>query len=112
MPADAAATHGCGGQWHDLEIHILGHALDDLVRACECGAAAENELERACVDRGECRYGAYDEKILFDEGDTRQAKERLDFAERALLITAQGAIPCPDISGDATSGSCVDVQRD
>jgi len=90
----AAADRRCRRR-HDLEIHILGHALDELVRAGECGAAAEHHGERGGIDGGQGADRAQDMDVLLDQADARQPEIRLDFQQLAKGVIAQRQVPCP-----------------
>ena len=93
-------------QWK-RELHVFTANLEILsTSTCDytIGDFAYNETTS---DVFTCGRGAVTVSVissLFYESDARQPEERLDFAIGALIISAQGAAPCPGISGDARSG--------
>jgi hypothetical protein len=91
------STDGSSWLGHDLEIHVLRHPPDNLVRAGERSAATKNERERRHVQGGDSSYGTDNLKVLLDETDTRQSEVSLDLAKLTFTLIVQAAAPRLDI---------------
>jgi hypothetical protein len=77
----------------DFEIHVLGHATDELMGTREARAACEHEAKGSCVDRGDRAHGAKHVPILFDwhRTCTRNVPGRPGCRrDRKSLATARG----------------------
>jgi hypothetical protein len=79
---------------YDFDVDVFRHALDQAVRAAQCGPALEHELKGSLVGGGDRGQRSDDVPILFDQRLVRQF-ELPPHLDQLLVRRPIGQAPAP-----------------